>query len=446
MFNHNEQALLSVVIADNTLFDSVSFLSVGDFSQGLMQDVFAAIGRIIIAGNKADFVTIVDEIKSFHENAYSVLYDIINVSSSAENVLVYAENILRESKKRKALSITQFIVESVNKSGVNIDDVIASAQKQLADLELQSVEEIKPFGFLGDKFLELLDKRMHAKDGMIGISTGFQELDLITNGFQEGQLIVLGARPGNGKTTLATNIAMTEVNNGGSVAFFTLEMTDLSLFERLVASEAGIDAKNIKSGQVDNFQIQEIVKTIGKMKDKKMFLRDALNVEDVGKQCRQIKKQYGLSFIVVDYLGLLLNGKHEHAHLVLGEITRALKKLALKMNVPILLLSQLNREVDKRGDGIPKLSDLRQSGNIEQDADIVMFISQEDKDNSASPVHGYGLITIAKHRNGELASIILGFEGHKNRFVNTTMTFFRYDELMKRKKEGKPKTTPGFDF
>jgi replicative DNA helicase len=439
MIDYSEQALLSVLIADNNLIDSVSYLKRDDFEEPFYGAMFDAIDSLHQSDKKADIITLADKLRDLAKgDVYSRLYAVINTPKTAENLSHYANNIVEASKRRKLGLVIRNLIHRYDKQTESTDMIIQNLMAEVSTLETVADVELKPFGHLAERFFDLLDKRMSAKDGLAGISTGFSNLDALTSGFLGGQLIVLGARPGNGKTTLASNIALSHVKNGGQVAFFSLEMPDISIYERLISSDSGVNASKIKRGDVDPESLNQLLKSAHDFKSQKMFLLDAQSAQDISRLARQIKKKHGLSMIVVDYLGLLLGGKHEHAHLVLGEITRTLKKLAIQLDVPILLLSQLNRESEKRPDSTPKLSDLRQSGSIEQDADIVMFLSQYDKDKPSSPLHGYGILDIAKHRDGSLETLILGFEGHRNRFVETTMTYARFEELKGRQKKSEP--------
>ncbi len=420
MFNH-EAALLSCLIRDNSCLDDVLFLDPTDFSNDFYADIFQTIKELVSKSINADVITIADNLKNkTKQNSYGDVYNIRSTSCAIDNVKLYANSIRQSGIKKNLQTACHEILRDIS-----ADDIL---EKSLALINAASDKrnvEIKNSDHLLDSFMELLNQRMQTKNGLIGIPSGFENIDQLTHGFQPGQLIVLAARPGMGKTTLAANFATHEVyENDGTVAFFTLEMSDIAIIERIISSQANIFADKLKTGTLtaDDFDI--ITKQMKKMQGKRLFLANCEDVSEIASYCRQIRKKHGLSLVVIDYLGLLLHGKHEHAHLVLGEITRNLKKLALKLQTPILLLCQMNRAIENRQMKRPLLSDLRQSGNIEQDADIVMFISQPDEPHSSA--RGYALLNIAKHRNGEIADLVLKFDGQFNRFQEADISVQEY--------------------
>ncbi len=265
--------------------------------------------------------------------------------------------------------------------------------------------------WLKKTFSHLSDIKSHSK-GVTGISTGFRQLDEYTSGLQKSDLIVLAARPSMGKTSLALNIALNAAVNETVVGLFSLEMSAEQLTLRLLSTESGIGHQNIRNATISSEEWMELTKVAAKLSDYKFFIDDtaSLSVMDLRAKARKLKIEQNLQFLVVDYLQLLnSNKKHENRHQEVSEISRSLKALAKELEIPILALSQLSRAVDSRMDKRPMLSDLRESGAIEQDADVIMFLYRDIVYNPEAENPAGAELIIGKQRNGPTGTISLQF-------------------------------------
>jgi replicative DNA helicase len=433
-------ALLRAFIIDDPVYDEVLFLEPSDFQDEMNKKIYEVMLYFVSQDIKPDMVMIDDEYgKRNRHSALVKLSDIYGSHYSMQNIVMYAETIREHSKKRKIQNLHEILNEK-EKTVSEIDYNVRTALDKIQENETGKGRDIESYV---SSFMSILSDRCDKNKEMVGISTGLIDIDKATNGFQPGQLIVIAARPGMGKTTLALNIATNEILNGkGSVAFFSLEMTGEAILERIISSELKIKSTELlNAGSLSSEKYGEIMKLSSVLiENNNLHIHCEDDLEKIMAICRIKKRKQNLSLIVIDYLGLLLTGKHEHAHLIIGEITRKLKKLAMKLEVPIILLSQMNRSIENRIDKRPLLSDLRQSGSIEQDADIVMFISQDQEAsaNQFHPMHGYSLLSIAKNRNGPVSDIILKFKSEIFRFESCNVTDDQYRrDCDKEKKVGK---------
>jgi len=348
------------------------------------------------------------------------IYTLIDSAGTDKNIKIYVDQIKAKYIASQLSKLPQLIEQMLAN---NEDNILDRIKKRLDQISVNEDLDIKNLNHLISEHPSIIDERAQRKDGLLGISTGFIDLDDLTFGLQGGQLIVLAARPGMGKTTLAANIAEHHVyNDNGCVAFFSLEMSDKEIFERILSSQSKICSSDLKKGSIHPNSVQHYTETLGRMWKKDFYVMHAEDIMDITNKCRYLKSKHNLSFVVVDYVQLMLKGKPEFAHLMIGEITRNLKRLAGQLNVPILLLSQMNRAIETRQDKKPLLADLKQSGSIEQDADIVMFISRDEL------IQDQAILSIAKHRSGEVKDLILKFEPKIHRFINSEYTFQAFEQ------------------
>ena len=271
-----------------------------------------------------------------------------------------------------------------------------------------------------DTVMQRIDERQNNPMGIIGLPTGFTGLDNITHGLHPGHLIILAARPSMGKTLLAMNIAEhVAIHEKKPIVIFSLEMNKEELLERSLSSVGNVDQDSIKKGSLSASDWEKISSLLPKYSNTKFFIEDysGLRISDIRAKCRRIKREYGLSLVVVDYL-TLVSGDGENETDRIGKISRAFKLLARDLNVPVLLISQLNRNLEARQDRRPTMADLRQSGSIEQDADLILFIYRDEVYNPASAHKGLAELNIAKNRHGVLGTIYLSFNGKYCRFDN----------------------------
>ena len=262
----------------------------------------------------------------------------------------------------------------------------------------------------------------HRGEGMTGVPTGFYELDELTHGLHPGQMIVIAARPAVGKSTFALDFARSAaIKNNLATVMFSLEMGRNEIAMRLLSAEATIGLQDLRKGTIKDEQWSKIATTMGRMNDAPLFIDDSPNMSlmEIRAKCRRLKQQHDLKLVILDYLQLMSSGKKvESRQQEVSEFSRALKLLAKELQVPVIALSQLNRGSEQRQDKRPMVSDLRESGSIEQDADMVILLHREDVYDKESPRAGEADILIAKHRNGPTKDIVVAFQGHYSRFAN----------------------------
>jgi replicative DNA helicase len=262
----------------------------------------------------------------------------------------------------------------------------------------------------------------HRGEGLTGVPTGFYELDELTHGLHPGQMIVIAARPAVGKSTFALDFARSAaIKNNLATVMFSLEMGRNEIAMRLLSAEATIGLQDLRKGTIKDEQWSKIATTMGRMNDAPLFIDDSPNMSlmEIRAKCRRLKQQHDLKLVILDYLQLMSSGKKvESRQQEVSEFSRALKLLAKELQVPVIALSQLNRGSEQRQDKRPMVSDLRESGSIEQDADMVILLHREDVYDKESPRAGEADILIAKHRNGPTKDIVVAFQGHYSRFAN----------------------------
>ncbi len=431
MLPHNldaEQALLGCMLIDEKVPLTVfSEIHSEDFYSNAHKQIFDAMLDIYKKNMPIDFVTITDELDNLgilnEVGGVTYITSLTNSVPSAANFKHYEELIKRDAMLRKLISSGQSIVEHTFNSS-DQTEALTFAEKTIFDLsqKKESSHLVSAETAINEVIakLELIEKD---KTALAGLKTGFYGLDLLTNGFQKSDLILLAARPGVGKTSFAMNVINNIALNGGSCAVFSLEMSAAQLMQRAIFSTAMVSMSKGLKGELSTKDWKLLLEAKEKLSKAKIFIDDsALNTPvDILSKCRRIQREHGLDIVMVDYLQLMSSGKKtDNRQTEVSEISRSLKIAAKELNVPILCLSQLSRAVEGRKGNKPVLSDLRESGAIEQDADIVMFIHNPDmylQDDGAIK-QGIVDLILAKHRNGALDTIKLKFISEHTTFVN----------------------------
>ena len=352
----------------------------------------------------------------------SYITELVNSVPTSTNIEHYASIVFNKFMLRKLIASGEYIEALGYEEGRELDDVLDSASKKIFEATntsgtqkyVQISEELS-------KAWERIDKLHKSKDEMRGVPTGFKDLDLKLSGLQKSDLIILAARPSVGKTSLALNIANNAANLGIGVAIFSLEMSSAQLVDRMLSAEANVDSWRLRTGKLNQEEefsrIRDSLDTLSKAP---IYIDDqaANNILRMRSVARRIKMEKGLGLIIVDYLQLMAPTSSKNSDNVVQQVTeisRSLKQLAKELEIPVLALSQLSRAVEARG-GKPRLSDLRDSGSIEQDADVVLFIHREDKGKDESERTNIAEILIEKHRNGPTGTVKLYFDGDKTSF------------------------------
>ncbi|ADO73612.1 replicative DNA helicase [Stigmatella aurantiaca] len=430
-----ERAVLGAVLADNSLIASVAeVVASDDFSSPAHSAIFAAMLKLDGSQRSVDHLTLSEELKVLGQLAAvggpAYLMTLDQVVPLASNAVQYAKIVSDQAIRRRLAVVGREILEMASQETGDVEVVVDEAARKMFLLaEKRREGDLLPVSDLMEQTLNLLDKMKASSSGVTGLSTGYVDLDMQLTGLHAGELIILAARPGIGKTSLAMNIAMHAAleEEPKAVAIFSLEMPADQLLMRLLASSARVDMKKLRGGRLTQHDEEKFQEMAGKLYNAPIYIDDSggLSPFDLRAKARRLKqKDSRLSLIVIDYLQLMhQKGKVESRQLEVSEISRGLKQLAKELEVPIIALSQLNRKVEERKGGKPMLSDLRESGSIEQDADVVMFIHREEQEEGgdgggggrSSTVIPVELI-IAKQRNGPVGSIDLVFLSEFTRF------------------------------
>ena len=414
-----EKALLGALLLNDEHVPKVlEMVQVKDFYLPAHAMIFAGISEIARRMERLDIVTLQNELdkKQQLESAGGILYLLsLQEDIPAMGLIQQHATIIKEKSVLRELidSASQIIAGCYNQDNEDINATLDQAEKTIFQIATKRTEQnfVQLNIWLKKTFQHLSDIKSN-NGGLTGVSSGFAHLDKMTSGFQPGDLIILAARPSMGKTALALNVAAYAAAQGVSVGVFSLEMGGEQLTLRLLSTESNIAHHDIRNANITSDEWLDLIHQAGKLAERKLFIDDTagLDIMALRAKARQLKRQENVGFLVVDYLQLLHSGKkHENRHQEVSEISRALKILAKELQVPILALSQLSRAVDGRMDKRPMLSDLRESGAIEQDADVIMFLYRDvvynpDTDNPA----GAELI-IGKQRNGPTGTVQLTF-------------------------------------
>lgn len=445
-----EQAILGAIIYNNNVYEKVSdFLKPFHFAERAHQKIYEIITSLIDRGQVADILTIkqyvLEELKAINNTEYlEQLYDGV---ISLGNVGDYGKIIYELYLRRELISIAEEISSEAKKCDIDISVVsqIEDAEKRIFDLTTDgsSGQYMKSLSLAINESIKMADVAFKRDSHVVGITTGFKDLDKWLGGLHRSDLLILAGRPSMGKTALATNIAFNAANalkqqGGGTVAFFSLEMSAEQLATRLLSQESGIPSDRIRRGELKQDDFPKFINVSQKIANIPFFIDDtpALTVSGLRTRARRLKKLHDLDLIVIDYLQLLNNNSRNDSRVQeISEITRALKALAKELSVPVVALSQLSRAVEQRDDKKPQLADLRESGSIEQDSDVVMFVYREeyylarkqpnpgsDKylewQASMEKVHNKAEIIIAKQRHGPIGIIPLYYNANLTKFGN----------------------------
>lgn len=444
-----EQSVLGALLCDNSAIDRIGRLRADDFYAADHRTIFIALERLILAGKPADVITAFDALaaagKAEAVGGLSYLNAIAQNTPSAANVHRYAE-IVRSHADRRALLGALDTASAALASGGDLADTIEKAQAAMMALtESRQTREPKMISEIIVRNVEQIDERYHDRGGPRGVLTGFEILDRKLNGMRPGELYILAGRPGMGKTALALQIAYNVTHNEQTVGaglFFSQEMEAPELGERALALAGGVPFEGILSGKLADDDWRRMTYGIQQLHDVPLLIDDtpSLTLRDVRAKALSVKRKHGLSLVVVDYLQLM-RGTGENRTQEIGSISRGLKSLAKELKVPFLVLSQLSRRCEERPDKRPWLADLRESGDIEQDADCVMFVYRPvEYDEHFEPANLMEVI-VAKKRNGKKGTVPLAYEGDFMR-VSNYQGEWPIHQVSKRMQQ-KPRVYPG---
>ena len=431
-----ESSVLGGLLLDNMAWDRVGDLLVdGDFYRHEHQQIYAAIGALVNASKPADVITVYEQLQSLGKaeetGGLAYLNSLAQYVPSASNIRRYAEIVRERSVLRKLVSASDEIATSAfNTQGRAVDKILDEAEQKIFHIGEEGSRMKQGFQAMDSLVVALLDRVQEMADNpndVTGVPTGFVDLDRMTAGLQAGDLVVLAARPSMGKTAFAINIAEhVALHEGLPVAVFSMEMGASQLAVRIVGSIGRIDQSHLRTGKLTDEEWPRLTEAIERLRNVSLHIDETpgLTPSELRANARRLARQCGkLGLIVVDYLQLMSGSSSgdENRATELGEISRGLKALAKELQCPVIALSQLNRSVETRTDKRPMMSDLRESGAIEQDADIIMFIYRDDYYNKDSREPGVAEIIIGKQRNGPTGTVKLAFVKPLTRFESLAM-------------------------
>lgn len=429
-----EQAVLGAIFLDSSALTLASEILIPeDFYRAAHQKIFHAMLKVADKGEPVDLVTVTAELadaKTLEEvGGVSYLSELADSVPTAANVEYYARIVEEKSILRRLIRTATSIVQDSYTREDEVDVLLNEAEKKI--MEVSQRKHSGTFQNIKDVLVQAYDniEMLHNRKGEItGIPTGFTELDRMTAGFQRSDLIIVAARPSVGKTAFALNIAQnvaTKTNE--NVAIFSLEMSAQQLVMRMLCAEGNINAQNLRTGKLTPEDWGKLTMAMGSLSNAGIYIDDtpSIRVSEIRAKCRRLKQESGLGMVLIDYLQLIQGSgrNRENRQQEVSEISRSLKALARELEVPVIALSQLSRSVEQRQDKRPMMSDIRESGSIEQDADIVAFLYRDDYYDKDSENKNIIEIIIAKQRNGPVGTVQLAFIKEYNKFVNLERRF-----------------------
>ncbi len=425
-----EQSVLGAILLDKeALLKVLEIITPEDFYREAHRKIFLAMTELFERGEEIDIISLKEHLQMKKEldsvGGASYLSSLVAAVPTAANVKHHAKIIREKALMRGLIRAATEVIEMVYDEGMPADEMVDRAEKTI--FEISDKRTTTTFSSMKDVIkdsFQMIEDLYDSKKAITGVPSGFRDLDELTTGFQPGDLIIVGGRPSMGKTTFALNIAQhVAVEGGEPVAIFSLEMSKRQLAIRMLCSEAMVDANKVRKGFIGKEDWHKLTSAAGKLAEAPVYIDDSsnLSVLEMRAKARRLKlEKGGLSLIIVDYLQLMKGrGSFERREQEISDISRSLKALAKELEVPVIALSQLNRAVEQRHDKRPTLADLRESGAIEQDADVILFLYRDEVYNKNNPEsRGKAEVIIAKQRNGPTDTVNLTFLSSCTRFVD----------------------------
>ncbi|MCM8792130.1 MAG: replicative DNA helicase [Candidatus Omnitrophica bacterium] len=426
-----EMAVLgSMLMDENAIVYAMEILNRDCFYKDNHKKIFEVIINLYNANKAVDIITVSDELRKLgileEIGGVSALTEMVNSVPTAANISHYARIVKEKSILRSLISSATQIISLSYESEGNVDEILDKAEMLIFDISQNKKEEqVASLKEIVKENIDTIDKLYQKKTYVTGIPTGFIDLDRRTSGFQPSDFIVIAGRPSMGKSAFVISIAeYVGVVEKIPVAFFSLEMSKEQLGQRMLCSHARVDAHKVRTGYLSSADWPKLTAAAGKLSGAPIFVDDtpAISAMELRAKARRLKIQYNIGLIIVDYLQLMRsNNKVENRQQEISDISRSLKALARELNIPVVAISQLSRAVESRADHRPQLSDLRESGAIEQDADLVILLLREEYYNPTEENEGIAEVIIAKQRNGPIGSIKLAFIKEYTRFENIVL-------------------------
>ena len=425
-----EQSVLGAIIMDHEAIAVASeMIRSTDFYRPDHQEIYASIMDLYTSGSPVDLITIQNRLSERgvldQIGGIGYLAELATIVPTSAHIKQYAKIVEEKAILRRLIKASQEIAAKGYAGEEKIDDVMGFAEKQVFDiLQNRHTEDFSPISEILVTAIDKIEDAHTNKGGVTGVSTGFIDLDYKTAGMQPSDLILVAARPSMGKTAFSLNVIQSAaIKHKKKVAVFSLEMSKDQLVNRMLCAEAMVDAQKVRTGNLDPQDWDRIAKAVPIITAADIYIDDTpgISVMEMRAKCRRLKLEKGLDLIMIDYLQLMSgNGKTDSRQQEISEISRSLKALAREMSAPVIALSQLSRACEARADHRPMLSDLRESGAIEQDADVVMFLYRDEYYHPDSEKKGIGEIIIAKQRNGPTGTVELVWLGQYTKFANMT--------------------------
>ncbi|MBZ9609753.1 replicative DNA helicase [Clostridium estertheticum] len=421
-----EQSVIGSMLIDKTAISRVvEVLKSDDFYRDSHKVIFSAIFDLYQKDTPIDMITLLEHLRSSEKleasGGITYISEISNSIPSTANLSSYIKIVEDKSTLRKLIRASTEIMENCYNKQDDVEAVMDLAEQKVFNIsQKKNAGDFEPMNTVLERgFLEI-ERIFNNKGETTGISSGFPELDDKTAGFQKGDMILIAARPSMGKTTFALNLAeYAALRQGKSVAVFSLEMSKEQLSYKLLCSEANVDMSKLRHGDLEDRDWENIAKASGPLAAAKIYIDDTAgtSVMDMRSKCRKLKMEHGIDLIVIDYLQLMTGSNTESRQQEVSEISRSIKALAKEMQCPVIALSQLSRAPEQRTDHRPMLSDLRESGSIEQDADLVMFLYRDEYYNEETEDKNVAELIIAKQRNGPIGTVKLAWIGQFSKFA-----------------------------
>lgn len=421
-----EQRVLGCMIKDKTsIAQAAEVLKGEDFYREGHKIIFNAILELYSKDIPVDTVTLIEHLNATEKlqvvGGITYITELTASIETTSNLNSYVKIVEQKSVLRKLIKASAEITEESYTKQDDVEGVLDGAEKRIFDIaQKKSSSDFEPISIVLERGFEQIEKMFNNKGETTGVPSGFPELDAKTSGFQPGDMILIAARPSMGKTTFAINIAQyAAIREGKSVVVFSLEMSKEQLAYKILCAEANIDMLKLRTGALEDSDWERIAKAAGPIAASKIYIDDTagVSVMEMRSKCRRLKIEYGIDLIVIDYLQLMSGSSgSESRQQEVSEISRSIKALAKEMHCPVIALSQLSRAPEQRADHRPMLSDLRESGSIEQDADLVMFLYRDEYYNNETEDKNVAECIIAKQRNGPVGTVKLAWLGQYSKF------------------------------
>ena len=423
-----EQSVIGSMLMDREAIVVASeLISEEDFYNKQYGILFATMVELNDAGSPVDLVTLQNKLKEKDVppeiSSLEFIRDLITAVPTSANIKYYANIVAEKSTLRRLIRLNEEIANTCYAGKESLEYILEDTEKRVFQLiQKRNVDDFVPVRQIVMNAMNRIEIASRNKGNVTGVPTGFVDLDYRTAGMQPSDLILIAARPSMGKTAFETNLAQyMAFRKNMTVALFSLEMSKEQMMNRLLSLESSVDAQKLRTGQLNDREWERLIEGAGTVGKSRLIIDDTpgISIAELRSKCRKYKLEHDLSIVMVDYLQLMSGGgKAESRQQEISEISRSLKALARELNVPVIALSQLSRAVEQRPDHRPMLSDLRESGAIEQDADVVMFLYRDDYYNHDSPERGILEVIIAKQRNGPIGTVKLAWLPEYTKFAN----------------------------